>query len=174
MNESANESFTGHISSSVAAGKWTFRPVFGTFILLLVMSTNCTILWVFYRSPGLRSPFTVYVINLMVANIFNQLFSQSLNVVQMIRPIKQLGGAFCGAFLYGSYTGHAIIVNSHCLIAMNRVWAIVRPLDYRTYHTERLAVGSALVMWAFVHLVTLPGIIVYALSPEKQHLDQGV
>ena len=42
------------------------------------------------------------------------------------------------------------------LIALNRIWAVVYPLSYRTYHTLRTAVFTCLAMWLYVHLAAAP------------------
>ncbi|OWA50866.1 hypothetical protein BV898_15369 [Hypsibius exemplaris] len=43
------------------------------------------------------------------------------------------------------------MVNTHAIIAGNRVWAIIFPLSYRSLHTRHFAMVTCGIMWVIVH-----------------------
>ena len=50
-----------------------------------------------------------------------------------------------------------IVYNSHVLIAINRVWAVLAPHSYRERHqTPHMAIGLCVAMYAIVHSICLP------------------
>ena len=154
------------LNGSIRAGNnqttletWSYLPVFGIIVLIAAFLTNSTLLLTLLRNPQLRTPFTVYIINLLISNTINTLFPQIFDIVSMVRPWPALGWGFCEAYLYTSYIVHAAVYNSHFFIALNRIWAVVSPMTYRHYHTKQKAIIVSIALWIYIHMVNLPGFI---------------
>ena len=165
-----NTSFDTVISAGTI--KWSYLPIVGMVVLIVAFLTNSSLLWLLLRHRNLQRPFTVYIINLLVANIANELYSQVLDVVQLLMPWSVLGRRLCEAYMYSTYAIHAAVFNAHCLIALNRIWAVISPITYRQHHSKRRAVIACVVSWVYINAVTLPGFVGDALH-HKSGLDKG-
>ncbi|OWA51171.1 hypothetical protein BV898_15664 [Hypsibius exemplaris] len=64
-----------------------------------------------------------------------------------------MGNHACSFYLYCLSVFDAGIINSHAVIAVNRAWAIVRPMSFRAAHTKRFTLTVCIVMWLYIHLV---------------------
>ena len=179
MADMTNETVNGTLAinrTAIPTVTWTYFPIFGITILITSLLTNIALLWMLLRNPQLRTPFTIYIMNLLTANVINILFSQLVDIVIMFRPFVELGWGLCEAYLYAGYIVHAAVYNSHFFVALNRIWAVVSPMTYRHYHTKRFALVVSVGLWVHIHLVTLPGLLldhVYHNSTLNKGIDQG-
>ena len=146
---------------------WTLVSVFSLVISVLAIGFNSFVLVIFARNANLRTPFTIYIINLFVANLVNQMYQQPLAIVTHLYSSKYLGRAFCNASLYGSFTLHSAVYSAHFAITLNRIWAVASPLTYRRFHTKPFAATSCPTVWIYVHVVMLPGLIMNSLYYER-------
>ncbi|OWA51169.1 hypothetical protein BV898_15663 [Hypsibius exemplaris] len=64
-----------------------------------------------------------------------------------------MGNQACSFYLYSLSVFDAGIINSHAVIAVNRAWAIIRPMSFRAAHTNRFTLTVCLIMWLYIHLV---------------------
>ncbi|OQV17887.1 hypothetical protein BV898_08018 [Hypsibius exemplaris] len=151
---------------------WNYVSGISLVIFLAAVITNSVVLWLFIRHGHLRTPFTTYIMNLLVANLFNEIFQQPLTIISKLRTFSSLGTHFCTAFLYGSYIIHSLVYNSHFLITLNRIWAVTHPVSYHQYHTRKVALCTCLAFWMYIHLVMLPGFIQDAMF-YRIPLSQG-
>ena len=69
----------------------------------------------------------------------------------LVGCIGTLGNSACNIYLYPNWVFACAICWAHMLIDTNRMWAISRPISYRTTHLVRKAVILCLAMWVFVH-----------------------
>ena len=151
---------------------WTSITVLSLVIFLIAVCCNAFVLFIFARNTALRTPFTTYIINLLIANLLSQLFQQPLSIAAQLYTWPHLGQGFCRAYQYGSYAIHAAVFNSHFLITLNRIWAVVSPTSYRQYHTRTLARFACVLLWVYVHTVMLPGLVMNAVYYEIP-LEEG-
>ncbi|OQV17886.1 hypothetical protein BV898_08017 [Hypsibius exemplaris] len=151
---------------------WSYLPGLSLVICIIALASNGLVLWLFIRHEHLRTPFTTYIMNLLVVNLFNEIFQQPLTIISKLRTFSSLGTHFCTAFLYGSYVIHSLVYNSHFLITLNRIWAVAHPVSYRQYHTRKVALRTCLAFWMYIHLVMLPGFIQDAMF-YRIPLSQG-
>ena len=150
---------------------WTFLPSFSLAVLLLAIITNGTVLYLFFRHRQLRTPFTVYIINLLSANLLTMLIQVPIYLVANLEPYWWIGRTACNLYIYGFFL-QAGMCNSHALISLNRLWAVVRPISYRQRHTKRTAWSISGIMWVYVHVMTFPGFIadiLYYRLPEETY-----
>ncbi|XP_055348114.1 alpha-2B adrenergic receptor-like [Paramacrobiotus metropolitanus] len=148
---------------SPPAAQWTAVPIFTLIIFLLVLLVNATVLYVFYANPHLRTPFTIYLINLFSANIIIALLQNPLDVLFELYGRWTFGHVACSLYLYGSYAVSGGTMVCHVVISANRIWAIVFPLHYRLHHSKRVAVWICVGIWGYVHVLIVPGLVMDGL-----------
>ncbi|XP_055349163.1 alpha-2B adrenergic receptor-like [Paramacrobiotus metropolitanus] len=142
---------------------WSFFPVFNLVTFLLVIFLNSGVLVVFIRDKQLRTPFAMYLMNLLCANIVIAILQNPLDIVTSYANIWYPGQKACTVYLYASYAISGGIMISHVLITTNRIWAICFPFSYKHFHTKKLAMGVCVGMWCYVHILILPGLIMDGL-----------
>ena len=158
----------------VFTANWTTTTVISLAIFLSGLVNNGTILFLFAKNSLLRTPFNVYLINLLLANVLCLLFQYPLDISnELYSETWQLGPHACTVYLYGSWVLQAVIFHSHSLIAVNRIWAIVHPLSYRSIHSTRTAAGLCVAVWVSVHLVVAPGLALDALYYRLPEVAAG-
>ena len=142
---------------------WTLISILSLIIFLTALCFNAFALFLFFRNANLRTPFTTYIINLLIANLLNQLYQEPLEIVSYLYSFPYLGRPFCTAFLYGSYAIHSIVYSAHFLITLNRIWAVTSPVSYRLHNKKLLAMVTCVAFWVYVHIIILPGFIMDSL-----------
>ncbi|OQV19859.1 hypothetical protein BV898_06129 [Hypsibius exemplaris] len=147
--------------------QWTLIPIFYIVTAVVGFLGNGTILFLFAWDRTLRrkyKAFNVYVVNLLSANMCCILVMYPLSIITHIYPTSwYLGEPACGLLIYALDVLEAVVINSHALIAVARVWAVVDPITYRDYHSIRVALITCLVVWVYLHVFMAPRIILDAL-----------
>ena len=167
-----NSSINSNINSTLTL-VWTSGTRFSLFILVSVLVTNGSVLYIFFRRPSLLTPFTAYVINLLFANILRTLLCYPLELINSLYNTWWSGWTSCTVSLYGTWVVEAAMCNAHILIALNRLWAVSFPHSYRTRHTARFAILTCLAMWIYVHTGLLPGVIMDVIRYRKPLATDG-
>ncbi|XP_055350163.1 alpha-2B adrenergic receptor-like [Paramacrobiotus metropolitanus] len=143
---------------------WTYAPIVtictGTATVLL----NGLVLIVLLRRENAAVPFTVYLINLMLANILFVILGNPLDIVNSVYSTWYLGWAVCTLYLYAYYVVACAVVSAQALITINRLWATSFPVHYRIHHSRRGAVLICLSMWLYVHICLGAGVLLDAVS----------
>ncbi|OQV13503.1 hypothetical protein BV898_12250 [Hypsibius exemplaris] len=166
---STNKTF---LQTTLARGlNWTFLPVFSLTILILALLTNGTVLSLFLRNRSLCTAFNIYLINLLIANVLNMLTQVPVFLLNALAgDTWWTGHMTCNLYLYG-FIFQAIMSNSHVLITVNRLWAVLMPLSYRRHHTRGTAFFLCAFMWIWVHAFKMAYLIrdaLYFRPPEGQ------
>ncbi|OQV17303.1 hypothetical protein BV898_08553 [Hypsibius exemplaris] len=121
---------------------------------------NCFLLGLLLSDRELRTPFNIHIIGLACANIINStgsfLFSWATLFVE---AAWTFGEAACSYYLYVYWIEASVVIYQHLLIAVTRLWAVLRPISYRERYTKRLARGLILGIWVWVHAIMLPFLI---------------
>ncbi|XP_055335696.1 alpha-2B adrenergic receptor-like [Paramacrobiotus metropolitanus] len=161
-NQNNNTTFEYH---------WTFVPVTETLIFPCAIILNGVILVSFLRSKQLRIPFNIYLASVLASNIILAILNSPLDVLNFISPYWWLGDAWCTVYQYAINVSSGIVMYSHILITINRIWAVTFPHSYRQHHTQKNALILVVLIWVCVHAVTLPGVVMdavlYRLPVEK-------
>ncbi|XP_055351463.1 5-hydroxytryptamine receptor 1B-like [Paramacrobiotus metropolitanus] len=134
---------------------------------------NFAILALYVRHRSLRTPFAVYLINLLVANL---LFTALLfvdHMIKLVQPGWQSRAAVCDAYLYAWYPAAMAMTWAQVLVVQNRLWAVTFPFSYRLYHSHRVAVAVCVVKWMFVHILTLPFLILEFRLYRRPFAERG-
>ncbi|XP_055329969.1 uncharacterized protein LOC129582481 [Paramacrobiotus metropolitanus] len=130
--------------------------VFATVSLLL---NGLTCLLILTNYSLLHNAFYLYVLNLSLCIVTSFVVNTPLYLVQSGYNRFWLGEHVCAFYLYGVYIIGPWAIFCHVLITANRFWAIVFPVEYRDFHTPRLAVilcGAAFLM---THVTMLPVVV---------------
>ncbi|OWA50741.1 hypothetical protein BV898_15247 [Hypsibius exemplaris] len=147
-------------------------PVVSIVIYLIGGTFNGALLMTFARDRALRTPFNVYIINLLVGNLGIILFQLPFAIEKIVTALSDgpkwvYSAHVCNLILWGSLGMPACLSGCHELIALTRLWACLYPMHFRIYHTARRAVLLCVGMWVTVSLFLLPGIIVDGLKYRK-------
>ncbi|OQV14867.1 hypothetical protein BV898_10899 [Hypsibius exemplaris] len=153
-------SFTYEAARNVSIS-WSVAPVISLVTLTVGVTGNGGLIVLFIHDRAtLITPFNVYVLNLMVANLLHLINVYPLDViVGLYSGTWVLGRSACAFFLYGVWLPGCASSVAHSLIAVNRIWAVIFPHSYRTQHGMRAAVMVCLSMWAIIYSVTLPWLV---------------
>ncbi|OWA51130.1 hypothetical protein BV898_15627 [Hypsibius exemplaris] len=164
MNLSTTPNSTHSSNETVApVANWTIVPVFTLVTFILGLFGNGSLLFLFFMKRPLRTPFNIYLINLLFSNCAWTLIQYPLDLVSNLYSEWYLGESACTLYLYGTGILQAAVLNAHQLIAINRVWAAVAPISYRSIHTHRTAFFVCLGGWVYTHLTTAPAWIMDSL-----------
>ena len=162
------------VNSSIQAlspySVWTVRTSFNLMTKLLAMVFNTILVYLFIRFKSVRTAFNVYILNLCSANMVYLWIFYPTTMANDWVVFDSPPPALCIFIRYMSKTFGGLIANSHFLIAVNRLWAIARPISYRNYHRSNSVLRPIVVcvlMWLYVHACSVPMIIIDALQPRS-------
>ncbi|OWA51980.1 hypothetical protein BV898_16437 [Hypsibius exemplaris] len=141
---------------------WTLTPTFFLIICILGSTINGTMLLLFVYDKRLRTPFNVYLMNLFSANLVSLLiqYPMAINANLHSPGLWFMGNPACTLYLYCQIIIGAGVLTLHATIAVNRTWAIIHPISYRSIHSVRFAVVLCGLIWLYIHLVMGPFLLV--------------
>ncbi|GAU97201.1 hypothetical protein RvY_08541 [Ramazzottius varieornatus] len=125
------------------------------FTITTAFCFNITLLVLFYKDKTLRSAFSIYLMNLLFGNALTSAIFGPLNVLRQYYGSWIVGWRLCALRQYISGAFAAIII-SHCLIALNRFWAVTFPTHYRSHHNKKLAIIICLTVWVLLNACFIP------------------
>ncbi|OQV23104.1 hypothetical protein BV898_03149 [Hypsibius exemplaris] len=173
QNTSLNN-FNNTSQTSPLKATWTVTSVLSLVTFIFGILSNGILLLLFAKDRTLLTPFNVYLINLLIANLSCVLTQYPFDIVNNLYAFQwYLGERVCTLYLYGSFVLNSAIFNAHQLIAINRVWAVVHPLSYRDYHSTKTALTMCGAMWIYIHLFVAPGWALDALFHRLPVNDHG-
>ncbi|OQV17642.1 hypothetical protein BV898_08266 [Hypsibius exemplaris] len=158
-----NTNITVATAQTELVASWTLAPIVALLTFIFGCLGNGLLLLLFIKDSTLHTPFNMYLINLLLANLACLLIQYPLEFLFGLYKTWFMGGHACTAYIYGYFVMQAAVKNAHQLIAINRIWAIIHPLSYRTYHSTKFAVLFCLGMWIYVHLALVQGWVADAL-----------
>ncbi|XP_055353237.1 5-hydroxytryptamine receptor 1B-like [Paramacrobiotus metropolitanus] len=128
-------------------------------LMLFSLLTNGFVLIMYAMHHELRSPFSFYVMNLFINNLYLAI-ADPLRIIDTLSTKWFPKTAACRFFIINDYIGCAMVNHAHLLITLNRAWAIMFPISYKQLHTRTMAkcicIGSAV----YCHIILLPFIII--------------
>ncbi|OWA50760.1 hypothetical protein BV898_15266 [Hypsibius exemplaris] len=160
-NVSNNASTVNGTSDPTA--NWTKLSSVSVAIMASSFFSEILVLLTFLRHESLRTAFNIYLICLLVFDLANTCAFLPIQIVSDLYSSWWMGPGLCNLYIYEMWVLQAGMCNFHLLFTLNRIWAVTFPISYRTRHSKRVAVLSALAMLAYVHCLVLPGVILDAL-----------
>jgi 7 transmembrane receptor (rhodopsin family) len=145
------------IGNVTLTATWSVMSAFSLLICICGAIGNGTLLFLFVKDHTLRTPFNIYLINLLIANMSCIVIQYQIDIIINLYSFTWfMGESACTLYLYACTILEGIIPNAHQLIAINRIWAVVHPISYRSHHSVRTATILCVGMSVFVHLVVGP------------------
>ncbi|XP_055355483.1 mu-type opioid receptor-like [Paramacrobiotus metropolitanus] len=141
---------------------WSFPSIGQLVFTVLTLLTNLFVLHLFIRYPHLRTPFTVYLINLLLANLVHCL-ANPLRIVDVLAIPWYAQSAWCYVQMYSDWVSTAVTLHAHFLVTVNRIWALFAPVSYKNHHSKRFAKLTCLFQWIYAHLLPGPLLILDGL-----------
>ncbi|XP_055350162.1 cysteinyl leukotriene receptor 1-like [Paramacrobiotus metropolitanus] len=160
------------VNSNVSSPVWTYVPITTICTGSVTIILNVLVLCLLLRRENSALPFTVYLINLFLANILFVLLGNPLDVVYTLYGVWFMGEHLCTLYLYAYNVVTCAAVSALALITMNRLWATAFPVHYRLHHNRRVACIVCLFTWLYAHICMGPGIFLDALY-YRQPLDSN-
>ncbi|XP_055340346.1 D(1) dopamine receptor-like [Paramacrobiotus metropolitanus] len=116
-------------------------------------------------------PFTIYLLNLLIANFLETACAKLVNALLVVcLPCRT--HALCDLYLFSNYLAMAGMINTHLLISFNRLWAVTFPHSYRIHHSRKIAICICVAMWFYILSTVLPQLIrdsIYFRIPFSRH-----
>ncbi|XP_055356062.1 somatostatin receptor type 2-like [Paramacrobiotus metropolitanus] len=133
-----------------------YGPVIAVGVFAVVkLALNGCLLFFFLKSRSLRTPFTVYLINLLLSNILVTL-ADPFFMMESWQVRWFFTSILFNMKIYFDHVGSALDLHAHLLITLNRMWALTFPLNYRNYHSTQIAVVICLTMGTYCHVLLSP------------------
>ena len=123
-------------------------------IILLAIFSNLLVVISVFRYHKLRHINNYFLVSLAVADLLVACFAMTFNATVEITGKWNFGSTICN--LWNSLDVHFSTVSTlHlCCIAVDRYFAIVRPLKYTTYMTVKVAACMLVVAWTAPILIS--------------------
>lgn len=163
MNNTTFSDMKDNLTGPAYVLNWTFTPIAETVTSVLSLLFNGFVLLVFSTHHQLRTPFTVYVMGTLSYNCMFAIFNNPFDVMAAIFPSWIFGMITCTFYCYTGWVLSGIVINSHMLITINRIWAITFPISYKQNHRQKTALILTACLWIYVHLLCLPGVVLDAV-----------
>ncbi|XP_055336585.1 tyramine receptor Ser-2-like [Paramacrobiotus metropolitanus] len=138
---------------------WKPFPIAVLVIICLGAVLNILVLLTFLKSGAIRTPFNIYLVNLLITNLLHVVLIKPLEVASNVLGGWTLGYSACTYFLYALYIINAEMIHAHALISINRIWAVTFPISYKYRHTKVTAIAICVANWIYVNALLLPQII---------------
>ncbi|XP_055354500.1 C-X-C chemokine receptor type 2-like [Paramacrobiotus metropolitanus] len=160
-------------TTDLNTASWKSSAVISITLTTTGVITNGFTVLLFLTNRSLWSPFSVYLFNLVLANLFFYATQGGIDIINNLYATWWLPSAFCTVYLYGLFVVTLIPIFIHPLISLNRIWALWTPISYRNHHTYRVSVGLCAAAWWVTHAVGLPGLVENALYYRKPESEVG-
>ncbi|XP_055340350.1 G-protein coupled receptor 183-like [Paramacrobiotus metropolitanus] len=146
------------ISSATSASQLGIVELFNLFTAVIGGLLNTAVLITFVTNRASFTPFTIYLINLLIANFIETACAKLCSFLSFICPQCRTHSV-CDLCLFSSYLAMAGMINSHLIISFNRLWAVIHPHHYKIHHTKVMAGGICAVMWMYIIATVLPQLV---------------
>ncbi|XP_055356486.1 histamine H1 receptor-like [Paramacrobiotus metropolitanus] len=140
-------------------------------MVIAAVGLNFGVLLYNFIKPRQITSFSIYLIALYLANLVFFLAARPFLMISEVYATWTLGRSMCIFYLYVAKVVSIIPVYMHVLISVNRLWAYIFPLHYRSYHTKSVALLISLAAVAWVHVFALSGFLVDILrNYRREHI----
>lgn len=139
--------------------KWVYLPVTYSFVFILGLTLNGSLLWLVFSRTRSWSCSVVYMANLAVADLLYVLALPLLIISYAMEDFWPFGDIICKTVRFFFYT------NLHCgmmflmCISIHRLLGVCYPIKAMRYRTKRLAVLASSMIWILVTAEVLPTLV---------------
>ncbi|XP_055346136.1 uncharacterized protein LOC129593716 [Paramacrobiotus metropolitanus] len=167
---------TGNGTAGEVQMVFNFAGISTIILLFLTVFLNVLVLFLFYRIGNMtRKPFNVFMVNLIATDLLYCVWEDVFDIGINIWPNYWMNKtpAICSVYLYANYTLQAMACNAHMLITINRLWAIIFPISYKSNQKVSVFVAICAAEWIYVHVVVFPGFFIDMLYYRKDLYETG-
>ncbi|KAF6211457.1 hypothetical protein GE061_011969 [Apolygus lucorum] len=167
-----NESFSGNLTDSLGSEFRYSFPVTVFFciaytsVFLIGVTGNCFVVSVVYRSPRMRSPTNLFIVNLACADLLVNVICLPFTLVQNVTTAWTMGWLVCKTIPYLQGVSVNASINTLVAISAERCLAICYPM--KLHVTSRVVRWVVFVIWTVSLSITLPWALYFQLKPLKQ------
>ena len=129
-----------------------------TIILTTIVGNSLVIISVFSHRP-LRTVQNFFVVSLAVADLTVALFVLPLNVAYQLLNQWMLNSHLCQMWLTGDILCCTSSILNLCVIALDRYWAIVDPVNYAQKRTIRRVNSMIAAVWVLSLIISVPPLL---------------
>lgn len=138
---------------------WGFVAIYNLIVTIVSFLANGSVMALLLVNPSLRTPFNIYLMNLVSANFVFACVVSPAAIINNLYSGWWLALGYCSFLIYCQKVLESGIRVLHSLITLNRVWAIFWPLSYRRHHKVRTVYQICAFAWLFVLANVLPGLL---------------
>ncbi|XP_055340347.1 chemerin-like receptor 1 [Paramacrobiotus metropolitanus] len=160
------------IASDTFPSQWGIIEIFNTLTAITGGLLNTAVLITLVTNRASFTPFTIYLINLLIANFIETACAKLLNALLAVSPQCRTHSV-CDFYLFTSYLAMAGMINSHLIISFNRLWAVIFPHHYKIHHSKVMAVAICGVMWIYIFATVMPQLIRDSLYFREAYTVHG-
>ena len=110
-----------HYVNNSVTDFWTFSATYKTLFIVLSVCTNSFVLRLMFHNRRLLTPFNVYIVFLLVANLFYSVIVTPISVLSLVHKNWPYGRPLCNYFQFGSFFGQGLIGAAHLAMILNLV-----------------------------------------------------
>ncbi|XP_055348558.1 uncharacterized protein LOC129595538 [Paramacrobiotus metropolitanus] len=154
---------------------WSMFAVIRLIIAVIAFFLNTQVLTFYVIRPNIciRSPFSGYLIALLISNILETILYFPFTIIANLGTLNNRffpGDTGCIASIYGTTLIRSLCLCSHALITINRVWAMTFPISYKDHHGPWFTWGLCAGVVLCVHALGIPAILTRK-SSLRQNFD---
>ncbi|GAU91259.1 hypothetical protein RvY_03549 [Ramazzottius varieornatus] len=165
-----NRTNHGNISASIS---FSSRSIYYLLVDFVTVFFNGFISYLFYRFTSCQTVFNCYVVKLCVGYIAQSAVKHLFELFNDVYLHVAFPVGMCIFLRYSRFVESAHILNTHTLIALNRLWAIAAPFSYRNYNqsTSLMTIAKiCAVSFLYIHVFVIPWMVVDAVVKNSRNI----
>ncbi|XP_068083244.1 neuropeptide SIFamide receptor-like [Anabrus simplex] len=143
-----------------------------TLVFVVGVIGNCFVVVVVYRSPRMRSPTNLFIVNLAFADLLVNVLCLPFTLVGNLMSAWIMGWVICKTVPYLQGVSVSASINTLVAISVERCLAICYPMRWQM--TSRACRVVVIVIWLFSLTITLPWAVVFGLQPLEEGSDMQI
>lgn len=136
-----------------------------SFIIIFTITGNILVILSVFTYRPLKTVQNFFIVSLAVADIFVASLVLPLNVAYLVIGRWEFGIHVCKLWLTADVMCCTASILNLCVIALDRFWAISKPLDYK--RTLELVLSMIVSVWVLSLLISSPPLLGWNDWPEK-------
>jgi hypothetical protein len=133
---------------------------------ILTVAGNLVVILSFYVEPRLRKPKYLFILSLSVADLIVGIFSMPVYSFYLTLGYWPFTTLTCDVWLSIDYACCQVSVLNLIMISVDRLWAIKRPIGYRSRMSSTRALAMIIPTW------TLPFVVYFSLIVGWPHIHE--
>lgn len=140
-----------------------------SFIIIFTITGNILVILSVFTYRPLKTVQNFFIVSLAVADIFVASLVLPLNVAYLVIGRWEFGIHVCKLWLTADVMCCTASILNLCVIALDRFWAISKPLDYK--RTLELVLSMIVSVWVLSLLISSPPLLGWNDWPEEFSSD---